>query len=181
MWGLSFQLLKDVGVRGGRKQHAAKPQHCMGTFCNPQHLLLKAEPHTAMSPPQLCTEELGLPNAAVFLSFFFPFSFHLSCLVNTPALVKRSPFRSHLCYFCGLQMQGAACFSSLISVRLAGSRSRIWAWEVGNNELQSLGQCSALEQRGSEVVEKLGRSTESFQMFFCLNIHPPPLFLPLSL
>lgn len=78
-------------------------------------------------------------------------------------------------------MQGAACFSSLISVRLAGSRSRIWAWEVGNNELQSLGQCSALEQRGSEVVEKLGRSTESFQMFFCLNIHPPPLFLPLSL
>lgn len=151
----------------------AKPQHCMGTSCSPL---------TAVSPPQLCTEELGLPNAAVFCLFFFsPFPFHLSCLVNTPASVKRSPFRSHLCYFGGLQMQGAACFPSLISVQLPGSRSRIWAWEVGSNELQSLGQCSALEQRGSEVVGKLGRSTESFQMFFLLNIHPPPLFLPLSL
>lgn len=181
MWGLSFQLLQDVGVRGGRKQHAAKPQHCMGTFCNPQHLLLKADP-TQQCPHHSCAQRSwDYQMQQCFCLFFFPFSFHLSCLVNTPALVKRSPFRSHLCYFCGLQMQGAACFSSLISVRLPGSRSRIWAWEVGNNELQSLGQCSALEQRGSEVVGKLGRSTESFQMFFCLNIHPPPLFLPLSL
>lgn len=95
--------------------------------------------------------------SSVSVFFFFPFSFHLSCLVNTPALVKRSPFRSHLCYFCGLQMQGAACFSSLISVRLPGSRSRIWAWEVGNNELQSLGQhCAGAKGfRGSwEAGEK---------------------------
>lgn len=138
-------------------------------------------PHSGV-PTTAVHRGAGITKCSSVLSFFFfPFPFHLSCLVNTPASVKRSPFRSHLCYFGGLQMQGAACFPSLISVQLPGSRSRIWAWEVGSNELQSLGQCSALEQRGSEVVGKLGRSTESFQMFFLLNIHPPPLFLPLSL
>lgn len=171
MWGLNFQLLQGVGVRGGGKQQS--PSTAWGHPAAP----------TQRCPHHSCAQrswDYQMQQCFVFF-FFSPFPFHLSCLVNTPASVKRSPFRSHLCYFGGLQMQGAACFPSLISVQLPGSRSRIWAWEVGSNELQSLGQCSALEQRGSEVVGKLGRSTESFQMFFLLNIHPPPLFLPLSL
>lgn len=155
--GTEFPAAARCWCEGWEEAACSKAPALHGDILQPSAPPAEGRPHTAMSPPQLCTEELGLPNAAVFLSFFLAFSFHLSCLVNTPALVKRSPFRSHLCYFCGLQMQGAACFSSLISVRLPGSRSRIWAWEVGNNELQSLGQhCAGAKGfRGSwEAGEK---------------------------